>query len=209
MSSPWQFPNALTGDPLALPVDLAHRLQIDPATVDTGVATLLLQMASDAVRQDLRLQIDFVANETITMYGDNSEILVLPQRPVTAVASVTLAGQALVPVVVNATSTMLMYDWRPDGRMYRVVYGGSFYAGELYFKWPLGVPVVVTYSHGWLTPPTALQSVVLDLAGAAYSNPEVTDSGRVGWVEWVTHNAGMDLSVEQRRTLNYFRRLNI
>ncbi len=25
----------------------------------------------------------------------------------------------------------LMYDWRPDGRIYRVVYGGNFYAGEL------------------------------------------------------------------------------
>jgi hypothetical protein len=210
MSAPWQFTEPLTGDPFFTPADLAHRLQIDPATIDDGVATLLAQLASDAVREDLRLQVDFVANETVTLYGDGGEILVLPQRPVTAVTSVTMAGQALTPVVVNATSSLLMYDWRPDGRLYRVVYGGNFYAGELYFKWPNGVPVVITYSHGWkFGPPTQLQSVALELAAAAYSNPEVTDSGRVGFVQWETRDKGMNLNETQRRTLDYYRRLNI
>jgi hypothetical protein len=206
VSSPWQFPDALTGDPLALPADLANRLQISPSSINTGVATLLLQQASDAVRENVKLQIDYVVGETVTILGDGGETLLLPQRPVTAVASVTLAGQVLTPVVLGSAAPT-MYDWRPDGRLYRVTYGGSVDSGELHSRWPRGVPVVVTYSHGWVNgPPTQLQSVALDMAAAAYSNPEVQDSGRVGWVEWVTKNVGMTLNAQQQQSLDYYRR---
>ena len=202
-------PAGLTGDPFFTADELAYRLQIDTGSINTNTANLLAQLASDAVREDIRQQVDFVADETITLWGDNGEILLLPQRPVTAVTAVSLAGQTLVPAQVNSTSTMLMYDWRPDGSLRRVVYGGSFYAAELFYKWPLGVAVTVTYSHGYETVPSALKRVALDLAAAAYSNPEMHDSERVGWVEWATKQMSMDLMACQRSSLDLYRNITL
>lgn len=200
-------PGGLTGTPFFDYADLANRLQVDPSTINQGTATLLAQLASDAVREEIRQQVDYVENETITVWGDNGEILMLPQRPVTAVSAVSLAGQDLVPVQVNATTTMLMYDWRPDGTLRRVVYGGSFYAGELFYKWPLGVAVSVTYSHGYQTVPSALKHVALDLAAGVYNNPEMHDSERVGWVEWSTKAISLDLMQFQRSSLDLYRNI--
>lgn len=200
-------PGGLTGTPFFTADELAYRLQIDPSAINTNAATQLAQLASDAVRENLRQQIDFVADEEITLWGDNGEILMLPQRPVTAVSSVTLAGTSLVPVQVNSTTTLLMYDWRPEGALRRVVYGGSFYAGELLYKWPLGVPVQVTYSHGYTTVPSALKHVALDLAAGVYNNPEMHDSERVGWVEWSTKLISMDLMACQSKSLDLYRNI--
>jgi hypothetical protein len=198
-------PGGLTGAPFFTSTDLANRLQLDPSVMNSGTATLLAQLASDAVREDLRQQIDVVTDDEITLWGDNGEILILPQRPVTAVSSVSLAGQDLVPVVVNSTSTMLMYDWRPDGSLRRVVYGGSFYAGELYYKWPYGVAVTVTYSHGYATVPSAMKHVALELAAGVYANPDFQDSGRVGWTEWATKHVSLELNPDQRKSLDLYR----
>lgn len=202
-------PAGLTGAPFFTATDLANRLQIDPSTVNSGTATLLAQLASDAVREDLRQQIDLVEDDEITLWGDNGEVLMLPQRPVTAVSAVSLAGQDLVPVQVNSTTTMLMYDWRPDGSLRRVVYGGSFYAGELYYKWPFGVAVQVTYSHGYQKVPSAMKHVALELAAGAYGNPDLQDSGRVGWVEWASKHVSLDLTPDQRKSLDLYRNVSL
>jgi hypothetical protein len=199
-------PAGLTGRPFFTSTDLANWLQIDPSAINTGTATLLAQLASDAVRDDIRLIVDEVIDDEITLWGDNGQILFLPERPVTAVSSVILDNIPLVPVVQDATSTLLMYDFRPDGRMYRVVYGGSFYAGELMFKWPNGVPVKITYTHGWTSPPSALKSVALQIAAQAYVNPEMHDQERVGWVEWQTRLQALLLSPNQRSALDVYRR---
>ena len=200
-------PGGLTGAPSFEPTDLAARLQIDPSAVNIDTANLLAQLASDAVRENIRQQVDFVADETITLWGDNGEILVLPQRPVTDVSAVSLAGTDLVPEQVNSTTSMLMYSWRPDGALRRVVYGGSFYAGELFYKWPLGVAVTITYSHGYTTVPSVMKHVALDLAAGVYSNPEMHDSERVGWVEWATKLVSMDLMASQCKSLDLYRNI--
>lgn len=202
-------PAGLTGDPFFTAAELAYRLQMDTGAINTNTATLLAQLASDAVREDLRQQIDLIEDDEITLWGDNGEILLLPQRPVTAVSSVTLAGQALVPVQVNSTTNLLMYDWRPEGTLRRIVYGGSFYAGELMFKWPLGVAVQVTYSHGYSTVPSGLKKAALDLAAGVYSNPEMHDSERVGWVEWSTKLISLDLMACQRSSLDLYRNVTL
>lgn len=202
-------PAGLTGNPFFTYTDLAAWLQVDPATMNQTTANMFAQLASDAVRDDLRLTVDHVTGDTITMWGDNGEILLLPERPVTAVTSVVLDNIALTPVVQDGTSTMQMYDWRPDGRLLRIVYGGSFYAGELGFKWPNGVPVRITYDHGWTTPPSAFKSVALQLAAQAYVNPEMHSQERVGWVEWQTKLQAMLLALPQRCMLDVYRRVDL
>lgn len=210
MTSPNLFPYALTGTPFFTATDLANRLQIDPDSVNTQTATLLAQLASDAVRQDLQLSVDYVENDTITLYGDYGTMLLLPERPVVAVSSVSIGGQSLAPVQVGSMSSATpMFAWRPDGRLYRVVYGGDVYANQLTWYWPFGVPVTVTYSHGWQTVPAAFKSVALELAAAVYNNPEMHDSERVGWVEWASKHVDMNLTPAQRASLDYYRRLDI
>lgn len=213
MSTPGPFPyppGGLTGDPFFTATDLANRLQIDPAVINTGTATLLAQLASDAVRDDIRLTVDHIENDTVTMWGDYGTLLVLPERPVTDVSSVVIAGESLSPYQVGSVSTATpMFQWRPDGRLFRVIYGGSIFASELTWYWPLGVPIQITYSHGWQTPPSAMVGVALDVAARAYSNPEVLDSQRVGWVEWKVAQAGMTLTPDERTRLDPYRRLDI
>jgi hypothetical protein len=204
------FPYAYTGDPFFEVDELAARLQISIDATDPS-AVMLAQLASDAVREDLRSTVDYIANDVLTVYGDNSETLVLPERPITAVSAVSMAGQSLVPVQVNATSTLLMYDWRPDGRLYRVVYGGSFYAGELYFNWPAGVPVTVTYSHGYQTVPTVFKRVALELAAAAYANPDMAKVQSTGRTRIEPAFVGLSLTAfpDLRSDLDLYRRLDL
>jgi len=129
-------------------------------TIDEDTANLLANLASDEIRGDLGQQIDLVTNEVITIYGDGGELIVLPQRPVIGVTSVLLNGLAITT-----------YDWRPNGALRRVIYAGSQFAGESTMNWPFGVPVQVTYSHGYATVPGVIKAAALDLAIAAYENP--------------------------------------
>jgi hypothetical protein len=202
-------PDGLTGNPFFTPTDLASRLQIDPTAMNTDAAVMLAQLASDAVREEIRQKVDYTVGDQITLWGDNGEVLVLPERPVVNVSSVVLAGVTLTPTVVNATTNMLMFDWRPEGALRRVVYGGSFYASQLFYKWPLGVPVSITYDHGYQVVPSAMTHVAIELAAAAYSNPELHESERVGWVEWTTRRLGLDMTADQRTSLDIYRNVSL
>jgi hypothetical protein len=128
-------PEGLTGDPFFTSAELASWLQLDPSTINTGTADLLAKLASDAIRDEIRLQVDHVTGETVTLWGDNGEILLLPQR--------------------------------------------------------------------------LLKSVALQIAAQAYSNPEMHDQERVGWVEWQTKLQAMLLSPNQRTALDAYRRLDL
>ena len=114
-------------------------------------------------------------------------------------------------VTTNTTSTLLMYDWRPDGRLYRVVYGGSFYAGELYFKWPAGVPVTVTYSHGYRVVPSVFKRVALELAAAAYANPDMAKVQSTGRTRIEPAAVGLSLTAfpDLRSDLDMYRRMTL
>jgi len=177
--------------------------------MNTDAAVMLAQLASDAVREEIRQKVDYTVGDQITLWGDNGEVLVLPERPVVNVSSVVLAGVTLTPTVVNATTNMLMFDWRPEGALRRVVYGGSFYASQLFYKWPLGVPVSITYDHGYQVVPSAMTHVAIELAAAAYSNPELHESERVGWVEWTTRRLGLDMTADQRTSLDIYRNVSL
>lgn len=206
------FPYGFSGEPFFTATDLANRLQIDPDNINSGLATLLAQLASDAVRADLWLTVDYVENDTVTLWGDFGSVLVLPERPVTAVSAVTVGGEALTALPtypVDYSSAVNYFDWRPDGRLLRIVYPGTYYASALSWYWPSGVPVQVTYSHGWQTVPSPFKQVALELAAGAYSSPELQDSGRVGFVEWSSKHISLDLNCDQRRSLDYYRRLSI
>lgn len=169
--------------------------------VDDDTATLLATLASDEIRDDLGQQIDLVTNEVITIYGDGGELIVLPQRPVIGVSSVLLNGQAITA-----------YDWRRNGALRRVIFAGSQFAGEMTMNWPFGVPVQVTYSHGYATVPNAIKAAALDLAIATYMNPNSLVTSKI--VDDVSEayratRAATMLSEERKNALDRYRALDM
>lgn len=195
--------------PFFTTAELAEQLQVNPSSLDSATATLFATLASDIIRDDLAgggepQQVDFMANDTITLYGDHSNIIVLPQLPVTAVTSVTLAGLPLQPAD---------YQWRDNGRIYRNVYSGSQFADMQNWIWPFGVPVAVVYSHGYTTIPSALKEVALELAARNYSNPTLVNAQTTGpySVTYMSRmgKVGMSLSDDQLTRLSAYRNLDM
>lgn len=183
--------------------ELAMHLQID--NIDEDMANMLADLASDTIRDDLRQLINPVTADQITIYGDGGELIVLPERPVTAVTAVLLAGQPI-PA----------FDWRPNGALRRVIYPGSQFAGEQTMNWPFGVPVQVTYSHGYATVPNTIKAMALQLAVGSFVNPRllamITVDDITEKYEKTSGTGGLPamlLSDEQRRQMDRYRMLDI
>jgi hypothetical protein len=187
--------------------ELASALQMDIDTINTDTALLLSNLACDIVRDDLggagdSQQIDFQTDDVVTLYGDSGQIIVLPQKPVADVTSVVIGGRTLDP---------REYQWRDNGRMYRVVFAGTEFADMQTWIWPQGVPVTVTYSHGYDPVPSLIKQVALELAVAAYLNPSMATSQTAGpySVTYTAQQLGMSLSDEQESRLDNYRNMEM
>lgn len=172
-------------------------------SIESTKAQMLADAASDIVRDDLRQQIDEIQDDEVVLYGDGSELLVLPERPVTAVSEVLLAGQALT----QSTS------WRRNGSLWRLTHPGSQYAGVRQMRWPNGVAVAVTYTHGYATVPGTIKDVALELAAATYSKDDSMSNGSANqdasyrWQQMVLmqsalQNSNLRSALDRYRTLD-------
>jgi hypothetical protein len=160
---------------LATPEQLASRLQMD---LDLSSAQLAVDGASGFVRAISKQQFTFVSQETVVLTG-NEQVLTLPQRPL-----VVDAGPNLLTITEMAEFGGIAVSMVEDRDYSRV--GNQLTRG---FPWwwntsgrlmgyprtrPLGVwapRVQVTYSHGYVTIPDDVVSVVLDAASVLYDNP--------------------------------------
>lgn len=134
--------------------DLTAVLQRTPADLDEQAdMEAALARASAYVRRYTRQHIEQVS-ETITLDGVHGQWLFLPQRPVTAVASVVVDGTTLV-----ADDD---YRWSADGTLYRVAATWAAY--------PRGISV--TYTHGYATIPEDVVGVTATLAARQFDNPQ-------------------------------------
>lgn len=126
------------------------------AFTDEARVQRLLDLASDVVRAFTGQTFDFVTNDmVIVRVGDGD--LILPQRPVTAVTSVTINGAAL---------NVAEYRWNSTGRLYRMPFGWFGYELPWY-----GLEASVTYSHGYLSPPDWLAAIVSNMVATALATP--------------------------------------
>jgi hypothetical protein len=117
----------------------------------------LLAMASDAVLEAAHgQQILAATSSDVTVYAHEG-VLYLPQRPVTAVASVEVDGNLIDPD---------SYRWEPGGRRRhaRIIYRSA--GADSRWTAP---EAVVTYSHGWATVPGPIVAVVCRMAFGALS----------------------------------------
>jgi len=138
-------------DMLATPEDLASLLQQD---LDTATATLVIEAATAVVQAACGQRIVQVVDDESELMGTTDSWLPLPQRPVTAVASVTVDGH---PVT----------DWAR--------FGSRLFRRDGWASCP-HVPssVVVVNTHGYPPGSQELQlarSAVLSLAAGAYAAP--------------------------------------
>lgn len=162
-------------DQLATPSDLASYLKQD---LDLSTATLLVECATAVVQQAAGGQrIVQVVGDTVTILGVSDSWLDPPQRPATAVTSVTLDGTAL--TLGTGYKVFGNRLWRAQGWQSNIGWPWDWQWGD----WrpstvPAGYPVqepsgvVVVYTHGYAAGSQDLQlarSAVLSLAAGVYN----------------------------------------
>ncbi len=130
--------------------DLEAFLQVTIGTPNAS-ATAAIAAASAAIQNECRQRIEQVAADvlTLTVEASRSTIL-LPEQPVTAVASVVEDGTTL--------TVGTDYRWTSAGLLVRQ--GRAWHSG-----WQ---EVVVTYTHGYATIPDDLKGVCIRAAARSY-----------------------------------------
>jgi hypothetical protein len=144
-------------DQLCAPSDLASLLQQD---LDASTAALVIEAATAVVQSLTGQRIIEVVGDTATLLGTTDGWLDLPQRPVSAVTSVTLDGSAVSEGTATGTYR------RHGSRLWRDCGWATCHTEPS--------TVVVVYAHGYAAGSQELQfarSAVLSLARGAYSSP--------------------------------------
>jgi hypothetical protein len=184
-------------DLLATVADLAAALGKPVADVDTTAATVQLEAATAVVQEAAGLQrILEVVGDTLLIPAPSGSWLELPQRPVTAVTSVTLADGTVV-----AEGTASGTYRRIQNRLWRDIGWSpeSYLCGE-----PSEVTVVCT--HGYPDGRQELQLArgsVLSLARLPFSNPTGASSEQIDdyRVAYERASAALEASPSLRRAL--------
>lgn len=165
-------------DKLASREDLAAALQHD---VDNASADLALEVSTAVVQAAAGQRIIRVADETAIVYGGSDRTLVLPERPVVSITSVTYNGSLLTQGTASGT-------WRitADG-IWRDL-------GWAECAWEPAPGTTVVYTHGYLSTEQGIQlgrGVCLSLARGLFENPngavrEQIDDYAVAYAEAAT-----------------------
>jgi hypothetical protein len=143
----------------ATATDLAAYLRVAPFTgADETAANLALDIASSIVTARTGQDFVEVADDEVTLETFGDTAVVLPQRPVTAVTSVTTRDRGSASTTTRSLNTD--YEVRGD-RLTWVGLGGY---------WPY--EVTVTYTHGYATIPTDVKGATLAVAAEIFDNPE-------------------------------------
>lgn len=154
----------------ATPSELGDLLNVAIADEDTR-AQQLLDLATDAICAEIGQAIVEVSDDSLALRGNGTRVLILPEIPVTEVASVELDGEALV----EDTD----YTWSAAGVLRRL--GGDV--------WTQDAPITVVYSHGYETVPKVVRLVCLQAAARAWLNPAGATQETIGSYS-VTYGGG-------------------
>jgi hypothetical protein len=173
-------------DQLAANVDLAVWLDYATDTLLTDRAELALQVATGWVQDACRQKLVPVVGDVVTLdVAPGTTELWLPERPVTAVTTVSILGVPL-------TSPT---DW--------VLVEASRLRAKRWTYWPTADPVVVTYNHGYAIAPQTLRGVALAAAARILDNPASHATETVGGVAQTAAGTGYvgRLTADEEATL--------
>lgn len=119
----------------------------------SGVAGAIIAVdaACDICRTVAEQSFNKVTNEVIYLDGSGTDALVLPERPVTAIKEVTVAGSVVTDYAIKSNGTLVRR------------YSDPATASTL--VWPIGrMNVSVKYDHGFTEVPTDVRMVALTIA---------------------------------------------
>lgn len=159
---------------LVTPEELSSWLQED---LDTATATLLISQATAIVQEATGQTLVQVLGDTVVLDGQPEPYLALPQRPVTAVSSVTMQDANLAPITLDPSQYTLRGNriWRAWGWQFAAVFLPPVkMLGYQYLEWPPPSQVTVVCDHGWAPGAPQLEparSAVFALCAQAYVNP--------------------------------------
>lgn len=200
--------------------DVAAFLQRELTPLEITNGARLITMASGLVRRYTRQNITQVVDDVVTMPGNWSNVLDLPQRPVTAVSSVTMNG-----------ATMPSTQWRlVDDRLFvgtgswQTDYGTMLWGGPALYG-PAGsvngpqatgaswqgpqARVQVTYTHGFAEVPADVTNVVAGMVALAIASPVGVNSEQVGGYKVAyTRSEGGSMAIQpaDKEILNFYRK---
>lgn len=161
-------------DALVTPDELASWLQ---QNLDTATAQLLIRQATGKVQAACGQTLVQVLNDTLVLEGSPGKWLDLPQRPVTAVHSVTFQDGNQQPVTLDPTQYTVAGNrmWRGYGWQYAtVLMPPARVPYWRYLTYPPPSIITVVCDHGYAPDDPELEEargVVLALCAQAYSNP--------------------------------------
>lgn len=161
-------------DALITPEELASWLQQD---IDTATADLLIRQATGKVQSACGQRLVQVTGDTAVLAGSPAQWLDLPQRPVTAVHSITFQDANLPPVLLDTTQYTVVHNriWRGYGWQYAtVLMPPARIPWWKYLSYPPPSTITVVYDHGYPLDDPELEearSVAFALCAQAYTNP--------------------------------------
>lgn len=197
---------------LATYSDLENRLGITMTQAEQTRATALLADASDLVRAAAKQTITRVADDVLVIPGRWADRILLPERPVISVSSVTAAfydGTAidLPPEGYYVDRDELVRYAFPIGLMRHFFTTGNGWLGE-------GYRLTITYTHGYdqaasPTPyPLSLaKRITVAAAARVWVNPAAASQLAIAGKQEMYPNVGMELTdVEEKKIADVFRR---
>lgn len=142
--------------------DLASRLGITLTEDEQVRADALLGLATGVIKGEAGQEIERVEDDEITLRGTRERRILLPERPVVSVSSVTIDE-------VEIAST----GWFVDGdHLVRRSSWLDFMDGLDFEGWDVAAAeIAVTYTHGYDPVPGAIKAICLEAAVRAYVNP--------------------------------------
>ena len=178
--------------------ELASYLQAD---VDTATATLAVDAAEGLVRGYCRQTLTSATSTSVVLPIDVTDfgyLVRLPERPVTAVTSVSVSG----------TSYTVDEDYAWDGMSSHLRLATIVYPSATFSDSPVAT---VTYTHGYATVPDDLVAVVLSIGARIYDNPRGMRQESVEGYTYLRGGAGDDIlgatpSKAEMMVLNRYKR---
>jgi hypothetical protein len=198
-----------TGPALATRAELAGYLEVEVADLNATKADLMLELASNLVRDELDQRIDLVDDDVAELLGRGTNIILLPEVPVLDVTAVTIIGEGTVDDdVLDGVDTDA-----PEWRLERGYDGRVGILRRLCGCWPHGRIIRVVYSHGYelggsgsggastTEVPGAIRLSVLRSAARGYVNPEGITQESIGRYAVTYQTAGLVLTATDRAAL--------
>lgn len=172
---------------LATTSDLSAILRREIDEEDTA-ALFALDSASAMIEAYLGQPVGEVEDDTVTLDGTGTRVVLLPAFPVSDVSTVSIDGEEL-----DADD----YQWSATGELRRT--GAA---------WPTTLrSIEVTYTHGYATTPAAIVAIAATMAARLYETPIATRQESIGGYSVTYANpGGATIQAAEALALDRYRR---